>query len=272
MSCTCENSIDNPGPVRFLKTSPVWRFKDYLGGALVRMSISRKNYSVEPGLYALGEPDERSDVLVTSNYKLSFDILRKNLSRLNVWILVLDTKGINVWCAAGKGTFGTAELISRIQQSKLHEVVKHRRLILPQLGAPGIAAFRVRESTGFKVKYGPVRAKDIEPFISSRYRANESMRTVSFDFKDRLILSPVEISNSLKYLSIIIFFFFLISGFHKEGYSIQIAMQKGIESTLLLFLAYISGAVITPVLLPWLPSRYFAAKGMLPAGIIFLFW
>ena len=47
----------------------------------------------------------------------------------------------------GKGTFGTDELVLRIEQANLGEVVRHRRLILPQLGAPGVAAHEVEERT-----------------------------------------------------------------------------------------------------------------------------
>ena len=67
-------------------------------------------YTVEPGLYSVGNPGNDSPVLVSANYKLTFDVLRRNLAGLNCWLLILDTKGINVWCAAGKGTFGTDEL------------------------------------------------------------------------------------------------------------------------------------------------------------------
>ena len=82
---------------------------------------------------------------MTANYKLSFDAIRKNLSGQNGWILVLDTKGINVWCAAGKGTFGTNELVKRIRLVSLEKIVNHKRLILPQLGAAGVAAHKVKE-------------------------------------------------------------------------------------------------------------------------------
>src|SRR4030042_5350466 len=81
-------------------------FRDKLGAVKVRWLIGRNNYKVDPGLYATGSPDETSDVFVSANYKLSFDHLRKNLDGINAWILVLDTKGVNVWCAAGKGTVG----------------------------------------------------------------------------------------------------------------------------------------------------------------------
>ncbi len=62
---------------------------------------------------------------------------------------MLDTSGINVWCAAGKGTFGTEELVDRIQASRLHDVVHHWKLIVPQLGATGVAAFEVKNTVAF---------------------------------------------------------------------------------------------------------------------------
>ena len=119
--------------------------KDRWGTFKVRWGVGRMNYKVDPGLYALGEPDADSPVLVTANYKLSFDALRSALPGRNFWILVVDTDGINVWCAAGKGTFSTEELVSRIESSGLAQLVSHRRLIVPQLAAPGVAAHRVRE-------------------------------------------------------------------------------------------------------------------------------
>ncbi|RMF42006.1 MAG: acetyl-CoA synthase subunit gamma, partial [Deltaproteobacteria bacterium] len=131
------------------------RWQDHGGAILMRWGIGRFRYAIAPGLYAVGNPNPESEVLVTANYKLSFDHLRRHLAGRDLWILVLDTKGINVWCAAGKGTFGTDELVRRIRASRLEELVSHRRLILPQLGAPGVAAHKVKEQTGFRVSYGP---------------------------------------------------------------------------------------------------------------------
>ena len=103
--------------VRPPEISSAWLLEDHLGALRVRFSLGRNRYRVLPGLYALGRPGKDSEVLVTANYKLSFDLLRKNLSGLNAWILVLETYGINVWCAAGKGTFGSDELIRQIKNS-----------------------------------------------------------------------------------------------------------------------------------------------------------
>ena len=116
------------------------------------------DYSVRPGLYAVGKPDAASDIFVSANYKLSFDILRRALKGMSGWILVLDTKGINVWCAAGKGTFGTDELVKRVLGLNLSGLVSHRSLIVPQLGATGVNAAEVKKKTGFHRAFRPRRS------------------------------------------------------------------------------------------------------------------
>jgi hypothetical protein len=142
------------GPVSTTSHRLTW--VDYFGEIKSRVSGFRMKYSIPPGLYAVGKPDRDSDILVTANYKLSFDKLRMHLKDQHVWILVLDTNSINVWCAAGKGTFGTEELVKRMQAARLDILVTHRRIILPQLSAPGVNAKEVRKQTGFRVYFGPV--------------------------------------------------------------------------------------------------------------------
>jgi hypothetical protein len=249
--------------------SSQWRFADYLGALRVRFSIGRNNYKINPGLYKLGDPDSKSDVFVTANYKLSFDILRKNLDGINAWILVLDTKGINVWCAAGKGTFGTGELIKQIGESNLHEIASHRRLILPQLGATGVSGYIVTKATQFNIRYGPIRATDIKKYIEAGYKTTDDMRKVRFNIMDRIILTPVEIVNSLWKVLLIIAIFFGISGIVSTGFSLQEALSQGSKAALFITAAYLSGAFLTPVLLPWLPGRYFAGKGIATAAAVF---
>jgi CO dehydrogenase/acetyl-CoA synthase gamma subunit (corrinoid Fe-S protein) len=119
----------------------------------VRWGIGRDDYKVSPGLYKTGKPGTESDVFVSANYKLSFDTLRKNLKGLDAWILVIDTKGVNVWCAAGKGTFSTENIVKSIKNTSLDQIVKHRKVIVPQLGAPGVLTYLKRG--GFRVIYGP---------------------------------------------------------------------------------------------------------------------
>ena len=212
--------FSNLSIVRPPAVSSSWLTGDYLGALRVRFSIGRNSYRVKPGLYRLGQPGRDSEVLVTANYKLSFDLLRKNLAGMNAWILVLETYGINVWCAAGKGTFGSEELIRQIKESQLDNHVSHRRLIVPQLGAPGVSVQRVKEASGFSLKFGPVRAADIKDYVATGYKKSEAARTVEFKFKDRLILTTVELANSLRYFLIALIFLALLSGLHADGYSL----------------------------------------------------
>lgn len=230
-------------------------FQDTLGAWKVRWGIGRMDYKISPGIYAIGNPDKNSNVLVTANYKLTFDVVRKELEGLNVWVLVLDTKGINVWCAAGKGTFGTKELINRIGKTKLSEIVSHKTIILPQLGAPGVSAHEVTKGTGFKVIYGPIRASDIKEFLGAGMKATNEMRTVKFTAKDRLVLTPVELVASFKMSLIIFGVLFLLNLFVLKPFGlVDFYAYEG---------AIIIGCVLTPLLLPWIPGRAFAWKGWL---------
>jgi len=226
------------------------------------------HYTVEPGLYALGKPDKQSPVLVTANYKMSFDKLREALPGRNVWILVLDTHGINVWCASGKGTFGTSELIGRIESSDLAQIVSHRELILPQLSGPGVAAHQVKKLSGFKAIYGPVRSKDLPAFLDTGFKATSEMRLKTFTTRERLELIPMELMGALKpgILVILIFFLLAFLGRSREGWTN--ALIHGLSSVLALLAAILAGAVLTPLLLPWLPGRAFSVKG-LGLGAIF---
>lgn len=245
------------------KVSTELDLADYMGAIMVRWGINRNHYKIDPGLYSVGNPDNQSDIFITANYKLSFDNLRKNLSGIDGWILVLDTKGVNVWCAAGKGTFSTAELNKRIKLASLDRIVKHRRIILPQLGATGVAAHKIKEESGFNVRYGPVRAADIKEFLKADYRATRDMRKVNFGLWDRVKLIPNDFVQGKYYLLGAFSAIFLLSAINSKGISLQNSLDFGMARILNIFLAYFSGIVITPALLPHIPFRSFSLKGFL---------
>lgn len=250
---------------------------DTFGSWKARWGIRRMNYRIQPRLYAVGNPTDASPVFVSANYKMSFDRLRSQLKGIDGWILVLDTKGINVWCAAGKGTFGTAELINRIEAVDLKKVVSHRRLIVPQLGATGVSAHLVREGSGFHVFYGPVRARDIGAFMQAGMKATPEMRRVTFTFAERAVLVPIEIVGNLKYAIFIAACFLLLSGIGTGIYSLDRIAQFGVVDALLVLLAAASGAILPALLLPWLPGKAFCVKGAFAGvvpmlGIVLLWW
>jgi len=245
-----------------------WSRRDSWGRLKCRLFNSfRMNYTVQPGIYAAGRPDRGSAVLVTANYKLSFDLLRRELTGFHAWIVVLDTRGINVWCAAGKGTFGTEELIHRIRATRLPKIVEHRRIILPQLGAPGVQAHIVRERTGFSVEYGPVYARDLPAYLRNGHKATAEMRKVRFGFRERLELTPMEIVPALKGFLIFLGAVFLLFGLQREGILFRSALHNGLPVAILGAAALLSGTFFAPLFLPWIPFRSFALKGLLVGGV-----
>ena len=228
------------------------------------------NYRVDAGLYAIGEPNAESPVFVTANYKLTFDLLRRAISSIDGWILVLDTLGINVWCAAGKGTFGTDELLDRIKSSHLADIIAHKKLILPQLAGPGVASSEVKKRSGFQVVYGPIRAEDIPEFLRQGLKAGERMRTKEFRLRERLALIPMEVvpalKNALHAAAGLIVLSFLFSGL-----SISKALGWFAIPAAAIAASIVAGAVLAPLFLPWLPGRAFSIKGLITGFLSALF-
>lgn len=242
-------------------------WSDLAGTVLVRLGFNRHRYLVAPGLYAIGAPDRSAPVLVTANYKLSFDTLRFALPGRHIWLLVLDTCGINVWCAAGKGTFSTQELVFRVEASGLAKLVDHRRLIVPQLGATGISALQVKEQSGFSIQFGPLRASDIAAWFDNGKREIEGMRDVTFSLKERAELIPVEFHLALKSMWWLFPLLFIISGIGPDLEITARLMSRGMWMIVALLAGTGAGIILVPLLLPWLPGRAFALKGAI-AGLL----
>lgn len=253
------------GPVPLVAATLSWR--DHLGTAGARSGFFRNRYRVVPGLYGVGAPQPDAPVLVTANYKLSFDALRRELAGIDAWILVVDTRGVNVWCAAGKKTFSDAEIAYQVRASRLAEIVNHRELILPQLGAVGAAAGKLRRSCGFTGIFGPVRASDIPTYLQRNRTADERMRAVTFSMSERAVLIPVEVCLLWKPLLAAMVVLLAVSGIGPGLYSLSAAGQRGLLAVAATLLAVLAGAVITPLLLPWIPGRQFWLKGLF-AGVL----
>jgi hypothetical protein len=222
----------------------------------LRGPTRRQDYCVSPGLYAVGDPGPASPMLVTANYKLTFDRLRKELGGIDAWIAVLDTRGVNVWCAAGKGTFGTSELLDKITRLKLGEIVSHNVLILPQLGATGVSAPEIARVSRFRVAWGPVRAADIPAFLAAGKKKTEAMRRVEFRLADRMAVAPVELVHAWPFLLGAVSLSLL--GALPLGPDYGRRLGWLLAATLG---SVLSGCLAFPALLPLLPTRAFSIKG-----------
>ncbi len=245
------------GPIPQLSTDIHWA--DRIGALKVRLGYRRMDYGVAPGLYAVGNPVCGSPFLVTANYKLTIDTLRKNLAGYDFWILVLDTHCVNVWCAAGKHTFSTEELIYRLYETRAEAVSCMKLLILPQLGAPGICAQTVKRETGFTVQYGPIRAEDLPAFLDNAMKADAEMRQVRFDTHDRMLLAPLDMVLSSKLMlvfalcALAIQLILFLSG--KGGVPLW-------QPPLVMLTCWFVTGLFFPLAMPVLPGRAFAVKGI----------
>ncbi|NTW28068.1 MAG: hypothetical protein HGA39_01715 [Coriobacteriia bacterium] len=250
-----------------MSTTLTWR--DTAKRWALRWGVGRETSAVRPGLYAIGEPGPASPVLVTANYRMTVDIVRRDLAGCDVWLLVLDTLGINVWCAAGKGTFGTRELVSRILAEKLDGVVEHRVVVVPQLGAPGVNGREVQRLSGFRVIWGPVYSRDLPEYLRVGMRATAEMRKVRFPMADRLALAPVELVGSLPWIwvvGVLMVLAFVGASLGAHRLMPSALLTAFLPSAGVFALGVLAGGLAVPALLPWLPGRAFSVKGAV-AGV-----
>lgn len=140
------------------------------------------------GLRKVGAPDRHSPVLVTCNFHTTVARLTRWLARrgVNAWILVADSKGVNVWCAAGGDELSTDTVTAVVKTSGIAELVDHRTLVLPPLGAPGIDAAQVAKRTGWKTRWGPVRYHDLPEYLAQGQRRTEPMKRATYRWSERL--------------------------------------------------------------------------------------
>jgi len=251
------------GPVPLVSTA--LSRQDHIGAMKVRSGIGRDTYRVVPGLYGIGQPGPDSLVLITANYKLTFDSLRRELTGLDLWILVLDTEGINVWCAAGKGTFGTVNVIRSLAKNRVDKLVAHRTVILPQLAAPGVSAFQVTAKTGFKAVFGPVRASDIPAFLAGGMRTDEPMREVTFNLAERLLLTVIEVDHSWK-ITLATASFSMLTAAPYLVSNPSLFFGAMAFNWVIYLLGIFIGTVAVPAALPFIPFRSFILKGYAAAA------
>lgn len=244
--------------------------RDHLGTLGVRTGVLRSNYKVTPGLYAVGSPSSNSPVVVTANYKLTFDIVRRDLKAVDAWLLVVDTRGVNVWCAAGKKTFSTEEVAYQVKRAGLEKIVSHRTLILPQLSATGVDCLKLKGACGFRGVFGPVRISDLPDFLENDLQANENMRSVTFTFKERAELVPVEVFLSIKPLFLILLLMLPIAGIGPDIFSLDRAIERTALFLAATAAAILAGTVCTPLFLNILPCRQFWLKGAIASLLLAL--
>ena len=154
-------------------------------------------------------------------------------------------------------------------------VVDHRLLIVPQLGAPGVAAHLVAQRVGFDVIWGPVMAEDLPAFLAAGCNATPEMRRKRFPLRERAELIPMELVPAAKWLLPIAMAVILIGGFESHRNFWSSVLGHGLSGGLVLLVAAVAGTMLTPLLLTWLPGRSFSLKGGATGAVMvagFLLW
>ncbi|MFQ5544191.1 MAG: HgcAB-like fusion protein, partial [Nitrospiria bacterium] len=159
-------------------------------------------FPCKTGVIKIGNPGRKAPVFITGNYQLTVERIKKALSGMDAYLLVANSRGVNVWCAATGGHFTNHDVISVLKTSGIEELVDHRTVILPQLAATGIETKKVRTKTGWKVTWGPVYAKDIPAFIKNQRKKTSRMSAVTFPWPQRFEMAvawafPISLVSTL---------------------------------------------------------------------------
>lgn len=138
------------------------------------------------GLVKIGNPGRNAPVFLTGNFRLTVERVERAIEGIDAYLLVANSRGVNVWCASTGGLFTNHDVISVLKTSGIEDLVDHRQVILPQLAATGIEGKIIHKKTGWRVIWGPVYATSIPPFLSGGMEKTVEMRTVSFPWPQRL--------------------------------------------------------------------------------------
>lgn len=154
------------------------------------------------GLIRIGNPDRNSPVFLTGNYHLTVERVRRALRGIDAYLLVANSRGINVWCGAAGGHFTNHDVISVLKTSGIEDLVDHRKVVLPQLAATGVEAKTVQEKTGWRIVWGPVYARHIPTFLENGFKKTPKMREVEFPWRQRIEIAvawafPISLISAL---------------------------------------------------------------------------
>lgn len=125
--------------------------------------------TVTEGIYEIGNPNENSPVLVTTNFALTYFIVSGEIegSKVPAWLLIKDSEGLSVLTAWAAGKFAGDDVGAFVKKSGIMDKVKHKELIIPGYAA-SIAGDIEEELPGWTITIGPREAAHIPGFLRSR--------------------------------------------------------------------------------------------------------
>jgi acetyl-CoA decarbonylase/synthase complex subunit gamma len=115
----------------------------------------QKPVQVEPKVYRIGEPNENSPVMFTTNFSLTYYTVESDVesSRIPSYILVVDTEGTSVLTAYSGDKLNEKTVADAMTKHGVEGLVKHRKLIIP--GYVAVMSGKLEEATNWEVMVGP---------------------------------------------------------------------------------------------------------------------
>lgn len=153
---------------------------------LLETALRMLPFPTRTGLIPIGHPGPDDPVLLTCNFHLTVERVKQALAGMDCWLLIANSRGVNVWCASTGGLLSNHDVISVLKTSGIAEKVNHRQVILPQLAAAGVEGKVIGVKTHWRVIWGPVEARDIPAFLAAGKQKSRAMRTVTFPWTRRL--------------------------------------------------------------------------------------
>jgi acetyl-CoA decarbonylase/synthase complex subunit gamma len=148
---------------------------DFQGESLFPLLVARLNIYTDPqrpmmmqqGIYPIGNPNEDSPVLVTTNFALTYFIVSGEIeaSRVPSWLMVMDTEGLSVLTAWAAGKFVGDAIGLFVKKSGITEKVKHRKIVIPGFVAAVSGDLEEELGPEWEVKIGPREAAHLSPFL-----------------------------------------------------------------------------------------------------------
>ena len=162
------------------------KFIWYVVSSVMETLLRVLPFPCRTGLVKIGKPGKDSPVFLTCNFQLTVQRIKRALKGLDAYLLIANSRGINVWCGAVGGHFTNHSVISALKTSGIEKLVGQKVVVLPQLAAAAIEAEVIKEKTGWEVIWGPVYAKDIPQFMGNRLKKEPRMREAIFPWTHRL--------------------------------------------------------------------------------------
>lgn len=130
----------------------------------------QKPVQVEPKLYEIGQPNENSPLMFTTNFSLTYYTVEGEVeaSRVSSYILPVNTEGTSVLTAYSGDKLNEKVVVKAMNEAKVEEKVKHRKLIIPGLVA--VMSAKLKDESGWEILVGPKEASGLSTFLKSNWQ------------------------------------------------------------------------------------------------------